>query len=292
MKTGLTLEHVYFQYNNINESHQKYILEDVCLNIEKGEYVAVIGQTGSGKSTLLQHLNGLLEPTFGTCLYHGEDIHSKGYSLKDHRLKVSLCFQYPEYQLFEETVLKDICFGPANQGLNKEECEQKAKKAMALLGLSEDLLDVSPFMLSGGQKRKVALAGILAMEPEVLILDEPAAGLDYESKEKLFNLLEDLNKNQNMTIILVSHDMDDVARYAKRVIIMKEGRVLKDGTTGNVLGEKETMQEAGLGMPHAAAFYHRLMENKGRKQGKNVLERDVIPITPDQLAEFIAGELL
>lgn len=286
METGLTLDHIYFQYNNLNETSRDYILRDVSLHIEKGEYVAVIGQTGSGKSTLLQNFNGLLKPTKGTCFYDGEDIHGKGYPLKDHRLKVALCFQYPEYQLFEETVLKDVCFGPGNKGLEKKQCIEKARKAMRLMGLGEEIEETSPFMLSGGQKRKVALAGILAMEPEVLILDEPAAGLDYESKIKLFSLLDDLNKKQNMTIILVSHDMDDVAKYAKRVIVMKEGSVLKEGKTQEILGDRDIMRKAGLSMPHAASFYYKMREKCGNK-----FNAGTVPLTPEQLALFIAGEL-
>ncbi len=286
MKTGIALDHVYFQYQDLSENNQNYILQDVCLNIEKGEYVAVIGQTGSGKSTLLQHLNGLLKPTSGVCRYQGEDIHSSDYSLKNHRLKVALCFQYPEYQLFEETVLKDICFGPENKGLSKEECVKKAREAMKLMGLDAKMEETSPFMLSGGQKRKVALAGILAMEPEVLILDEPAAGLDYESKSKLFELLEHLHREKKMTVILVSHDMDDVAKYAKRVIVMKKGKILKDGTTQRILGDRTVMEEAGLAMPHAAVFYHKI-----RDRISSASEEANIPLTSEQLAEYIAGEL-
>ena len=235
---GITLKNISYQYKKQDSGEEKYAIKDISLAIEPGEFVAIIGRTGSGKSTLIQHFNGL----------------------KKLRQKVALCFQYPEYQLFEENVLKDIAFGPKNLGFDKKECEEKARHAMQLAGLSNELEKVSPFFLSGGQKRRVALAGILAMEPEYLILDEPVAGMDAPGKKILFDLLHHLNKERGITIVLVSHNMDDVADHADRVLVMENGQLKMDGKTEEVFVRKDELTEMGLGVPQAVEFYLDLKE--------------------------------
>jgi len=244
--SALSCQHVSYRYPSRGDREEDMALKDVSFTIRQGEFAALIGRTGSGKSTLLQQLNGLLTPTEGVCSYRGEDIHGRDVSLRKIRRKVALCFQYPEDQLFEETVLKDICFGPSNMGFTPEECREKARKAMELLGIPPETESLSPLSLSGGQKRKVALAGILAMEPEFLLLDEPAAGLDLRGKRNLFSLLKRLNREKNMGILLVSHDMDDVAENARRVIVMDRGRIAMDGSTGDIFAGKEELRRIGL----------------------------------------------
>ena len=257
---GITLKNISYQYKKQGSGEEKYAIKDISLSIEPGEFVAIVGRTGSGKSTLIQHLNGLLQPKSGEYFFDGENIWEKKYDLKKLRQKVALCFQYPEYQLFEENVLKDIAFGPKNLGFDKRECEEKARHAMQLVGLSKELEKVSPFSLSGGQKRRVALAGILAMEPEYLILDEPVAGMDAPGKKMLFDLLHRLNKERGITIILVSHNMDDVAEHAERVLVMEDGQLKMDGKTGEVFARKDELTEMGLGVPQAVEFYLDLRE--------------------------------
>lgn len=288
---GIVLGNISYKYKDQWQSEEQYALKNINLTLEKGEYVAIIGRTGSGKSTLLQHLNGLLQATSGNYYFEGENVYRKGFSMKTLRQKVALCFQYPEYQLFEETVLKDICFGPNNLGFTEEECKEKARRAMKLVGLSEELEQVSPFSLSGGQKRRVALAGILAMEPEYLILDEPAAGLDAEGKENLFSLLEHLNEEKNITIILVSHDMNDVAAHAKRVLVMSEGHLVMDGKTEDVFRREKELRELGLDIPHCLAFYHKLIAGTLKA---NIMQKETskemegkLPMTVEALAEWI-----
>ena len=258
---GITLKNISYQYKKRGSSEEKYAIKDISLSIEPGEFVAIVGRTGSGKSTLIQHLNGLLQPKSGEYFFNGENIWEKKYDLKKLRQKVALCFQYPEYQLFEENVLKDIAFGPKNLGFDKKECEEKARYAMQLVGLSKELEKVSPFSLSGGQKRRVALAGILAMEPEYLILDEPVAGMDAPGKKILFDLLHHLNKERGITIVLVSHNMDDVANHADRVLVMEDGQLKMDGNTGEVFTRKDELTEMGLGVPQAVEFYLDLKES-------------------------------
>ena len=242
----LSCQHVSYRYPSRGDREEEMALKDVSFTIRQGEFAALIGRTGSGKSTLLQQLNGLLTPTEGVCSYRGQDIHGRDVSLRKVRRKVALCFQYPEDQLFEETVLKDICFGPSNMGFTPEECREKARQAMEMLGIPPETESLSPLSLSGGQKRKVALAGILAMEPEFLLLDEPAAGLDLRGKRSLFSLLKRRNREKNMGILLVSHDMDDVAENARRVIVMDRGRIVMDGNTGDVFAGKEELRRIGL----------------------------------------------
>lgn len=257
---GITLKNISYQYKKQDFGEEKYAIKDISLAIEPGEFVAIIGRTGSGKSTLIQHFNGLFQPKSGDYFFNGENIWEKKYDLKKLRQKVALCFQYPEYQLFEENVLKDIAFGPKNLGFDKKECEEKARHAMQLAGLSNELEKVSPFSLSGGQKRRVALAGILAMEPEYLILDEPVAGMDAPGKKILFDLLHHLNKERGITIVLVSHNMDDVAEHADRVLVMENGQLKMDGKTEEVFVRKNELTEMGLGVPQAVEFYLDLKE--------------------------------
>ena len=257
---GITLKNISYQYKKQCSGEERYAIKDISLSIKPGEFVAIVGRTGSGKSTLIQHFNGLLQPESGEYFFDGENIWEKKYDLKKLRQKVALCFQYPEYQLFEENVLKDIAFGPKNLGFAKKECEEKARHAMQLVGLSKGLEKVSPFSLSGGQKRRVALAGILAMEPEYLILDEPVAGMDAPGKKILFDLLHRLNKELGITIILVSHNMDDVAEHADRVLVMEDGQLKMDGKTGEIFARKDKLTEMGLGVPQAIEFYLDLEE--------------------------------
>ena len=290
----IVLENISYKYKDQWQSEERYALENINLTLQKGEYVAIIGRTGSGKSTLLQHLNGLLQATSGNYYFEGEEVYQKAFSMKTLRQKVALCFQYPEYQLFEETVLKDICFGPKNLGLSEEECREKARRAMELVGLSKELETVSPFSLSGGQKRRVALAGILAMEPEYLILDEPAAGLDTEGKENLFSLLKQLNEEKNITIILVSHDMNDVAAHAKRVLVMSEGHLVMDDSTENVFCREKELREIGLDIPQPLGFYNKLIAGifNGHEKQMDIykeIEKNV-PMTVEALARWIISQ--
>lgn len=224
-------------------------LFDVNLEIQDGEFVGLIGHTGSGKSTLIQHLNGLIKATSGELYYNGENIYSQGYDMKKLRSKVGLVFQYPEHQLFEADVLTDVCFGPKNQGLSQQEARERAEKALEQVGLDPSYYKRSPFELSGGQKRRVAIAGVLAMEPEVLILDEPTAGLDPRGRDEILDQIRRLHEERHMTIILVSHSMEDVARYAGRLIVMDHGQKVFDGTPKEVFRHYEKLEAIGLAAP-------------------------------------------
>jgi len=228
---------------------EKKALDNISLNIEEGEFVGLIGHTGSGKSTLIQHLNGLLKPDSGQVIIDGESIFTKGTDLRKIRKKVGLVFQYPEYQLFEETVYKDIAFGLKNYKISEEEADSKIRDAIRLVGLDESVLDSSPFDLSGGQKRRVALAGVVAMEPEILILDEPAAGLDPLGRERIFGEIKNLHREKNITIILVSHSMEDIARFADRIVVMHEGCVIMDDSVGQVFKNAGQLADTGLDIP-------------------------------------------
>ena len=228
---------------------EQYALKNVNLSIADGEFIGLIGHTGSGKSTLTQHLNGLLKASSGDILYNGESIYKEGYSMKALRSKVGLVFQYPEHQLFEVDVLSDVCFGPKNQGLSQEEIEKRAKEALSLVGLDESFYEQSPFELSGGQKRRVAIAGVLAMKPEVLILDEPTAGLDPKGRDDILGLIADLHKKQGMTIILVSHSMEDVAKYVSRLVVMNHGEKTYDGAPKEVFRHYKELEAMGLAAP-------------------------------------------
>jgi energy-coupling factor transport system ATP-binding protein len=256
---SICLEHVSFIYGEGTSTETK-ALEDINLEIAKGEFVAVIGHTGSGKSTLIQHFNGLEKPPSGTALMDGKNIWSKGYDLRNHRCKVGMVFQYPEHQLFEETVLKDVCFGPLNQKLDAETAEKKAKEALQLVGGKEDVYEASPFELSGGQKRRVAIAGILAMEPEYLVLDEPTAGLDPKGKMQILKKIKQLHDEKGMGIILVSHCMEDVAQYADRIVVLDHGSIVYDDKPAEVFRHCEELEKIGLSAPTVSYLMHRLKE--------------------------------
>ena len=237
---------------------EQHALFDVNLEIEDGEFVGLIGHTGSGKSTLIQHLNGLIKASAGELYYNGENIYSQGYDMKQLRSKVGLVFQYPEHQLFEVDVLTDVCFGPKNQGLSREEAEARAKKALEQVGLDPSYYKQSPFELSGGQKRRVAIAGVLAMEPEVLILDEPTAGLDPRGRDEILDQIDRLHRERHMTIILVSHSMEDVARYADRLIVMNHGQKVFDGAPKEVFCHYRELETMGLAAPQITYLVHDL----------------------------------
>lgn len=254
---SLRLEHVNYIYSPDN-AFRKQALKDVNLTIHDGDFIGLIGHTGSGKSTLIQHLNGLLKATEGSVYYNDQNIYEKGYSLKEHRSKVGLVFQYPEYQLFEITVLKDVCYGPKNLGMTDEEAKKSAIAALKAVGIGEDIYEKSPFDLSGGQKRRVAIAGILAMDPEILVLDEPTAGLDPAGKREILGLLKKLHDETNKTIVLVSHSMEDVADYVERIIAMAGGKVIMDGEPKEVFKEAKTLEAVGLGVPQVTKIMQTL----------------------------------
>ena len=235
-------------------------LDGVSLSIADGEFVGVIGHTGSGKSTLVQHLNALLKPTLGSVYVNGLNLNDKDTNLRDVRRAVGLVFQYPEYQLFEETVRKDIAFGPNNLGLDAADVEARVREAAQIVGLSEDLLDRSPFDLSGGQKRRVAIAGVLAMRPNVLVLDEPAAGLDPRGRREMLALVRDYHARGVVTVIMVSHSMDDVARMCSRIIVMNHGKVAFDAPPAQVFAHGDELAAMGLGIPACAQLANRLRE--------------------------------
>lgn len=245
-----------------DEAHQVHALQDISVVIPDGQLLGIIGHTGSGKSTFIQHLNGLLKASSGSIFYNGEDIYDKDYDIKQLRSKVGLVFQYPEHQLFEAEVFQDVCFGPKNLGLDRKQTELRAFIALRQVGVPEDLFYVSPFELSGGQKRRVAIAGVLAMEPEVLILDEPTAGLDPKGRDELLDQLAKLHKERNMTIILVSHSMEDVANYAERILVLEKGRILFDQTPKEVFSHRKELEEIGLGVPQVTHIMQEL-KNKG-----------------------------
>ena len=230
-------------------------LHDVSFSVSRGEFIGIIGHTGSGKSTLMQQLNGLLKPTSGKILLDGKDIWSDKKLTRQARFRVGLVFQYPEYQLFEETVYKDIAFGPKNMGLKAEEIDRRVREAAAIVGLTEAQLEVSPFDLSGGQKRRVAIAGVIAMEPEVLILDEPTAGLDPVGREEILKNIEDYRRKHNATIMMVSHSMDDVARLTDRLLVMNGSHLAMDGTPAEVFTRAEELVEMGLNIPHVTRVF-------------------------------------
>jgi len=239
------LTHTY----GVGTPFQRSAVEDITFDVYNGEFLGIIGHTGSGKSTLIQHLNGLLKPTSGQILLHGRDIWAEPKKIRDVRFKVGLVFQYPEYQLFEETVYKDIAFGPMNQGKRGEELDHCVREAARLVGVRDDQLEKSPFELSGGQKRRVALAGVMAMEPDVLVLDEPTAGLDPAGRENLMANIRDYHRNKGKTIILVSHSMDEIARNVDRILVLKSARVLMSGAPSEVFQQAGELLSAGLDVP-------------------------------------------
>ena len=256
---SIALEHINYVYSP-GTAYEKQALKDVSLEIPQGQFVGIIGHTGSGKSTLIQHLNGLTRATSGRILYEGKDIYEEGFDMRWLRSQVGLVFQYPEHQLFEVDVLSDVCFGPKNQGLSQEECEERAKEALELVGFPEKYYRQSPFELSGGQKRRVAIAGVLAMRPKVLVLDEPTAGLDPKGRDEILDQVERLHKETGMTVILVSHSMEDVARYVERIIVMNRGEKMLDGAPREVFRHYKELEKVGLAAPQVTYVMHDLKE--------------------------------
>ncbi|MGL4790799.1 MAG: energy-coupling factor transporter ATPase [Anaerotignaceae bacterium] len=250
------LTHTY----NLGTAMEKVALDNVTIEIATGEFIGLIGHTGSGKSTLIQHLNALIKPTSGEILLNGENINADKTKLKSIRQRIGLVFQYPEHQLFETTVFKDVCYGPLNLGLTKEEIEKRAKEALETVGLKEDIYEKSPFDLSGGQKRRVAIAGILAMKPEVLVLDEPTAGLDPKGRDEILNAIKEMHERLGITVILVSHSMEDVARLVSRIIVMHQGKVQMTGTPKEVFSTVKILEEIGLGAPQVSYVMMQLKE--------------------------------
>ncbi len=243
-------------------------LKDINLVIPDGQFLGIIGHTGSGKSTLVQHLNGLMKATSGSIYYNGEDIYDKDYNMKELRSKVGLVFQYPEHQLFEIDVFSDVCFGPKNLGLDKKEIELRAYDALRKVGLPDDCFYQSPFDLSGGQKRRVAIAGVLAMKPEVLILDEPTAGLDPKGREEILNQIVKLKEETGITIILVSHSMEDVAEYVDRIVVMNKGQIMLDDEPREVFKHYKELEQVGLAAPQVTYIMHKL-QDKGLQVDAN-----------------------
>ena len=255
----MKLKKVSYVYSE-GDAFEKKALDEISLEIPDGQFIGIIGHTGSGKSTLIQHLNGLLRATSGAIYYDGENIYQEGYDMRTLRSKVGLVFQYPEHQLFEVDVFSDVCFGPKNLGLSKEEVEERAKKALTQVGLDESYYKKSPFELSGGQKRRVAIAGILAMHPQVLILDESTAGLDPKGRDEILDQVALLQKERKITVILVSHSMEDVARYVDRIIVVNDGKILFDDTPKQVFQHYKELESVGLAAPQVTYVVKALKE--------------------------------
>ena len=279
---SIKLEHVTYTYNP-GTVYEMHALKDVSFEIPQGQFVGIIGHTGSGKSTLIQHFNGLMQPTSGRVLYNGEDIWQEGYSLRNLRFHVGLVFQYPEHQLFETTVIGDVCFGPKNQGLSSDECRERAKEALTQVEIPEELYEKSPFDLSGGQKRRVAIAGVLAMNPDVIVLDEPTAGLDPKGRDEILDRVRYLHDTRGITVILVSHSMEDVARYVERLIVMSRGQKKYDGTPREVFSHYKELEKIGLAAPQMTYIMHALAE-----RGLNV---DVTAMTVEEARDSILKAL-
>lgn len=256
---SIKLEHICYTYSP-GTPYEISALKDISLEIPQGQFVGLIGHTGSGKSTLVSHLNGLTRATEGNLYYNGRAVYGADYPLKELRQHVGLVFQYPEHQLFEATVLKDVCFGPKNMKLSPEEQERRAKDALKLVGMDASCYESSPFELSGGQKRRVAIAGVLAMEPEVLILDEPTAGLDPKGRDEILLLISELHEKKHMTIILVSHSMEDVAKYVDRILVMDDGIVAFDGTPKEVFSHRKELERIGLALPQVTYLMQALKD--------------------------------
>ncbi|MCQ2520268.1 MAG: energy-coupling factor transporter ATPase [Lachnospiraceae bacterium] len=268
---SIIVNHVSYSYNP-GTSMETKALKDINLVINDGEFIGLIGHTGSGKSTLVQHLNGLVKPTEGEIYYNGQDIFNSDLTRKELRSKVGLVFQYPEHQLFEADVFSDVCFGPKNLGLSSKETELRAYAALKAVGIEDEYFYQSPFDLSGGQKRRVAIAGVLAMEPEVLVLDEPTAGLDPKGRDEILEMLSDIQKEKNCTIVLVSHSMEDVADYADRIIVMNKGEVAYNDTPSEVFKHYKELEKIGLSAPEVTRALYQL-----RKEGFDV-NTDIINV--------------
>ena len=275
---SIIVNHLSYVYNQ-GTLYEKKALDDVSFKIEDGEYIGLAGHTGCGKSTLVQHLNGLIKVMSGGIYYDGQDISDKDYSMKELRSNVGLVFQYPEHQLFEEDVFSDVCFGPKNLGLSKSEIELRAYEALKLVGIRDEQFYVSPFDLSGGEKRRVAIAGVLAMQPKVLVLDEPTAGLDPKGRDELLALVDNLRVQKGMTIIIVSHSMDDLAEHVDRLIVMSRGKVVLDGPTREVFSQKKILNDIGLETPVVTTVLNDLKD-----RGLPVMSN---PITVDEAADEI-----
>ena len=260
---SIKIENLSYIYGE-GTAFEKKALDNVSLKIPAGQFIGIIGHTGSGKSTFIQHLNGLIKGSAGKIYYDGEDIYQEGYDMRALRSKVGLVFQYPEHQLFEIDVFTDVCFGPKNLGLPKEEVEARALEALRQVGLKEKHYKKSPFELSGGQKRRVAIAGILAMHPEVLILDEPTAGLDPKGRDEILNRIAELHRERKLTVLLVSHSMEDVAKYVDRIIVMDDGKVKYDDVPGEVFQHYRELEQIGLAAPQVT-YAVKALEEKGFK---------------------------
>ena len=274
---SIILDKVNYVYS-AGTAYEIKALDDINLKIEDGEFIGIIGHTGSGKSTLIQHLNGLIKATSGAIYFHGQDIYEKDFDLRELRNRVGLVFQYPEHQLFETTIFDDVCFGPMNQGLDRNEAGLRAFEALRQVGIPEELFYQSPFDLSGGQKRRVAIAGVLAMKPEVLILDEPTAGLDPGGRDEILDLITRMHRERGMTVILVSHSMEDVAKYVNRIIVMNQGRVMYDDVPKEVFKNYKELEAVGLAAPQVTYLMHEL-----RDRGLNV-DTDVTTIAEARAA--------
>lgn len=275
---SIVTEHLSYIYNK-DTAYERKALDDINISINDGEYVAIIGHTGSGKSTLVQHFNGLYKPTEGTVKYNNEDIFDKKYSKKALRSQVGLVFQYPEYQLFADTVIADVMFGPHNIGMDENEAHDSAKNALDMVGIPKKLYDVSPFNISGGERRRVAIAGVLAMNPKVLILDEPAAGLDPCGRKDILELVSKLHKERKLTVIMVSHSMDDVAEYAEHIIVMNEGKVFAEGIPSEIFAKYKELEKIGLMAPQTVYLV------RGLNERGFCINTDIV--TPDEAVEEI-----
>ncbi len=268
---GIKVENLNYIYSP-GTAMEHHTLRDVNFEIGDHEFIGIIGRTGSGKSTLIQHLNGLLRATSGSIYVDGENIYKEGYDMRSLRRKVGLIFQYPEYQLFETDVITDVKFGPKNQGLSDAECTQRAMEALALAGVDEELWERSPFDLSGGQKRRVAIAGVVAMKPQVLVLDEPTAGLDPRGRDSIFNSLSALHRDTGMSVVMVSHSMEDVAKYVSRLLVIRQGTIAYDDTPREVFKHYKELEEIGLSAPQITYLVQRL-----RAQGWDIPD-DIITV--------------
>ena len=268
----LRVENLCYDYNK-GTSFEKRALNNINLSIKENEFIGLIGHTGSGKSTLIQTFNGLLAPTEGKVTWNGKDIYEKGFNRREFRSHVGIVFQYPEYQLFETTVLKDVCFGPKNLGISEEESKRKAEEALRLVGLDEKYWQHSPFELSGGQKRRAAIAGVLAMEPEILILDEPTAGLDPKGRDEILGVIKKLNEEKETTIILVSHSMDDVAEYVDRIIVINDGDIMYDDTPVNIVQMVDELEAIDLAAPQIT-YILRDLNRMGLNVGTGIIRID------------------
>lgn len=265
---SIILDKVNYIYGS-GTAYELQALKDINLVVEDGQFIGIIGHTGSGKSTLIQHLNGLIKATSGGIYYNGEDINDSDFDKKKLRSKVGLVFQYPEHQLFEVNVFEDVCYGPRNLGLTEKEAQLRAFEALRMVGFQEDLFYQSPFELSGGQKRRVAIAGVLAMKPDILILDEPTAGLDPKGRDEILDQIKELHETTNMSVILVSHSMEDVAKYVDRLIVMNQGQIMYDDTPKAVFKHYKELEEMGLAAPQVTYIMNRLKE-KGIPVNTNV----------------------